>query len=132
MLRMQGGYELASMPLKKKQRSTMTASISPLPISSDKIDNNDILDSVVDVEEMSQTPSQATKSTVIKDQIIGKLQEQNLLLKERLVKEESHSHALGEDLQREKRRVTKKKKANRHLKEDLRTLQIHHDTLKYS
>lgn len=31
----------------------MSASISPLPISSDKIDNNDVLDSVVDVEEMS-------------------------------------------------------------------------------
>ena len=55
MLRMQGGYELASMPL-RKSRSSMAASMGPLPIKcGDRIDNN--LDSVIDVEEMSQAVS---------------------------------------------------------------------------
>lgn len=53
----------------------------------------------------------------IKDEIINKLQEQNMLLKERLVKEESTRHAFEQDLERERKRALKKKKANRQLKE---------------
>lgn len=64
---MHGGYELASMPLKKATKSSDAADSS----------NND-----------------TGKSEIIKDQIIGKLHEQNQLLKERLVGEESHSHVV--------------------------------------
>ena len=75
---------MASMPLKRQRSSVATSIMAP----SAPIDN---LDSVVDVDDNG---SQATKSTVIKDQIIYKLQEQNLLLRERLGNEESQSQAL--------------------------------------
>ena len=71
-----------------------------------------------------QDSSELNQSTMIKDQIIEKLNEQNTLLKERLMREESHSHVLEQELHREKRRVSKKQKANRSLKEQVRMLQM--------
>ena len=79
---MQGGYEVASMPL-RGQRSSFATSLMP----SNAIPEND-LDSVsggADEDEKNDNDndqaavddivSQATKSTVIKDQIISKLHE---------------------------------------------------------
>lgn len=96
---MQGGYEVASMPLKRQRSSVATSIMAAPPSNMMQIEN---LDSVIageaenevlneEVADEHELVSQATKSTVIKDQIISKLHEQNLLLKERLSNEESQS-----------------------------------------
>ena len=66
---MQGGYEVASMPLKRQRSSVATSLLAPSIVA---MLPNENLDSVVDVDENG---SQLTKSTVIKDQIISKLHE---------------------------------------------------------
>ena len=60
-----------------------------------------------------------------------KLQQQNHLLKERLIREEAKSQKLSEDLQREKRRLQKKRRKHRQLKQFLDSLQQENETLVY-
>ena len=53
------------------------------------------------------------------------------MLKERLIREEAKSQALSEDFQREKRRLQKKKRKHRQLKQFLNSLQQDNETLVY-
>ena len=70
-------------------------------------------------------------SGLIKDQIIAKLQEQNILLKERFKRADAQSQALEQELLREKKRSGKKHKTNRQLKELGRTLQMRQDSFNF-
>ena len=70
-------------------------------------------------------------SGLIKDQIIAKLQEQNILLKERFKRADAQSQALEQELLREKKRSGKKHKKNRQLKELVRTLQMRQDSFNF-
>ena len=77
-------------------------------------------------EESSSTANHSTK-----DQMIEKLKDQTSVLTQKLLREEAQCHALERDLARENHRIEKKQNANQKLKEQVRTLQIENDSLRY-
>ena len=102
-LRLSGGYEEASKPLRKRSPGKGER---PVSASADQASNEEL--------------DRESKGSVIREQILAKIQEQNSLLKERLHREEKQSSLLKEQLAKEERRSHRNRKEKHRLKEQIR------------